>query len=57
VLTGADLLLAVADDWSVLARLDGFVLDGSTAIRAQGESLRTSAGAGLLIGVGAEYRF
>lgn len=57
VLTGADLLAAVADDWSLFAQVDGFVLDGSTAIRTAGQRLSASAGAGLLIGAGAEYRF
>lgn len=54
---GSDWLWRVSERWSLSVRVDGFWLDGATAIRSAGERLGTSAGAGVLLGVGAGCRF
>jgi hypothetical protein len=57
VVLGSDLLWHVNDHWSLSARADGFWLHGSTPIASAGERLGISAGAGVLLGLGAGYRF
>ncbi|MEY2930391.1 MAG: hypothetical protein RL033_1140 [Pseudomonadota bacterium] len=57
VVLGSDLLWHVNERWSLSARADGFWLHGSTPIDSAGERLGISAGAGVLLGLGAGYRF
>lgn len=57
VIWGTDWLWRVDERWCLSARVDGFWLDGATAIDSAGERLGTSAGAGMLLGLGAGYRF
>jgi hypothetical protein len=57
VILGTDWLWRVDERWCLSARVDGFWLDGATAIDSAGERLGTSAGAGALLGLGAGYRF
>ncbi len=54
---GGDLLWSLADSWLLSARADAFWLDGSTAIVSANRRLGAVAGAGLLLGLGAGYRF
>lgn len=54
---GGDLLWAVGKAWRLGARADVFWLDGSTAIVSAGQRLGAVAGAGLVLGLGAGYRF
>jgi len=54
---GADLVWPLSPTWSLSASADGFWLDGSTAITDAGERVATSAGAGMLLGLGAGARF
>lgn len=54
---GGDLLWAVSEVWRLGARADVFWLDGSTAIVSAGQRLGAVAGAGLVLGLGAGYRF
>jgi hypothetical protein len=57
VVLGSDLLWHVNERWSLSARADGFWLHGSTPIDSAGARLGISAGAGVLLGLGAGYRF
>lgn len=57
VVLGSDLLWHVNERWSLSARADGFWLHGSTPIDSAGQRLGISAGAGVLLGLGAGYRF
>jgi hypothetical protein len=57
VCLGADLSWRFAAPLLLSAGLDAFWLDGGTAIRAEGERLGTSAGAGFRLGLGAGYGF
>lgn len=57
VILGTDWLWRADERWCLSARVDGFWLDGATAIASAGERLGTSAGAGVLLGLGAGYRF
>lgn len=54
---GGDVLYALGERWQMVARADVFWLDGSTGIRSAGERIATSAGAGVLLGLGAGHRF
>jgi hypothetical protein len=54
---GSDVILPLSPGWALSARVDGFWLDGSTAITNAGERVATSAGAGILLGLGAGVRF
>jgi hypothetical protein len=54
---GADLLWPLSPTWVLSASVDGFWLDGSTVIHNAGERVATSAGAGILLGLGAGVRF
>jgi hypothetical protein len=54
---GADLIWPVSPSWALSASVDGFWLDGSTVITNGGERVATSAGAGILLGLGAGVRF
>jgi hypothetical protein len=54
---GGDLLYALGERWHVSARADLFWLDGSTGIRSAGERIAASAGAGVLVGLGAGHDF
>lgn len=54
---GSDLIWPLSTHWALSARVDGFWLDGSTTITNAGERLATSAGAGILLGLGAGVRF
>jgi len=54
---GADLIWPVSPSWALSASIDGFWLDGSTVITNGGERVATSAGAGILLGLGAGVRF
>ena len=57
VALGGDLLWALAGGWGVSARIDGFWLDGSSVITDAGERVAISAGAGILLGLGAGVQF
>jgi len=57
VLLGSDLLFPLSPTWAVSARVDGFWVDGSTVITNAGQPAATSAGAGILLGLGAGVRF
>jgi hypothetical protein len=57
VILGSDWLWQVDERWCLSARFDGFWLDGATAITSAGQRLGASAGAGVLLGLGAGYRF
>lgn len=57
VSVGGDLLWPIASRWLLSARADAFWLDGSTAIVSASQRLGTVAGAGLVLGLGAGYRF
>jgi hypothetical protein len=57
VALGADLGWSIADPWLLSARADVFWVDGSTVIEGGGRRLGESAGAGVLLGMGAGYRF
>jgi hypothetical protein len=52
-LAGGDLLVALGGPWALSMGADTFWLDGSTVIQGAGQRLATSAGAGVLFGVGA----
>jgi hypothetical protein len=54
---GGDLLVPLGGLWSLSGRADAFWLDGSTVIAAAGQRLATSAGTGVLLGVGAGFAF
>jgi hypothetical protein len=54
---GTDVLWPFSTSWAASARVDGFWLDGSTAITNAGERVATSAGAGIMLGLGASMRF
>jgi len=54
---GSDVLWPLSAGWALSARLDGFWLDGSTTITNAGERVAASAGAGILLGLGAGERF
>jgi hypothetical protein len=54
---GGDLLWPLGPAWAVSARVDGFWLDGSSVITDAGERVAVSAGAGILLGLGASVRF
>ncbi|HVZ31585.1 MAG TPA: hypothetical protein VG963_04120, partial [Polyangiaceae bacterium] len=54
---GADLLWPLGPAWALSARVDGFWLDGSSVITNAGERVAVSAGAGILLGLGASVRF
>jgi hypothetical protein len=54
---GGDLHWSMLDDWLLSARADAFWLDGSTVIVSAGERVGSAAGAGVLLGLGAGYRF
>jgi hypothetical protein len=51
-LAGGDLLVSIGGPWSLSAGADAFWLDGSTVIQGAGQRLATSAGAGVLLGLG-----
>jgi hypothetical protein len=57
VALGSDLLWPLGHGWGVSARLDGFWLDGSSVITDSGERVGVSAGAGILLGLGAGVQF
>jgi hypothetical protein len=57
VALGCDLIWPLSASWALSARVDGFWLDGSTSITNAGERVATSAGAGILLGLGASVRF
>jgi hypothetical protein len=54
---GTDLLWPLGPGWALSARVDGFWLDGSTVITDAGERVLVSAGAGILLGLGASAQF
>jgi hypothetical protein len=54
---GSDLLWPLAAGWGLSARIDGFWLDGSSVITDAGERVAVSAGAGILLGLGAGVQF
>jgi hypothetical protein len=54
---GSDLLWPLGSGWGVSARIDGFWLDGSSVITDAGQRVATSAGAGILLGLGAGVQF
>jgi hypothetical protein len=57
VALGSDLLWPLGSGWGVSARIDGFWLDGSSVITDAGERVAVSAGAGILLGLGAGVQF
>jgi hypothetical protein len=57
VALGSDLLWPLGSGWGVSARIDGFWLDGSSVITDSGQRVATSAGAGILLGLGAGVQF
>lgn len=57
VALGTDLLWPLGSGWGVSARIDGFWLDGSSVITDAGERVAISAGAGILLGLGAGVQF
>jgi hypothetical protein len=54
---GGDLVWSLGAPWLLSARADAFWLDGSTGILSAGQRVGASAGAGVLLGLGAGYRF
>ncbi|HEU4581786.1 MAG TPA: hypothetical protein VFS67_26200 [Polyangiaceae bacterium] len=54
---GGDLIWPLAAGWGLSARIDGFWLDGSSVITDAGERAAVSAGAGILLGLGAGVQF
>jgi hypothetical protein len=54
---GGDVLYALGEHWQMSARADVFWLDGSTGIVSAGERIAATAGAGVLLGLGAGHRF
>jgi hypothetical protein len=54
---GSDLLWPIAGRWLLSARADAFWLDGSTGIVSANQRIGAVAGAGLVLGLGAGYRF
>jgi len=54
---GSDLLWPLGSGWGVSARIDGFWLDGSSVITDAGQRVAVSAGAGILLGLGAGVQF
>jgi hypothetical protein len=54
---GGDLLWAISDPWVVSTRADVFWLDGSTVVTRVGQRLGATAGAGVMLGLGAGYHF
>jgi hypothetical protein len=54
---GGDLLWAIDEPWVVSTRADVFWLDGSTVVTRVGQRLGATAGAGVMLGLGAGYRF
>lgn len=56
VSVGGDLLWPVADAWLLSARADAWV-DGSTTIVSANQRIGALAGAGVVLGLGAGYRF
>jgi hypothetical protein len=57
VSVGGDLLWSLGDPWLLSAGADAFWLDGATAIVSAGERVGAAAGAGVLLALGAGYRF
>lgn len=57
VSVGADLLWSVGEPWLLSGGADAFWVDGSSAIRSAGERVGAVAGAGIVLGLGAGYRF
>jgi hypothetical protein len=54
---GGDLHVPLGADWLASARTDVFLLDGSSGIVSAGRRVGASVGAGLMLGLGAGYRF
>ena len=54
---GGDLQAPLGDAWLASARADVFMLDGSTGINSAGRRVAASVGAGVVLGLGAGYRF
>lgn len=54
---GSDLLWSITDEWLLSARADAFWVDGSTGIVSAEQRVASVAGAGLVLGLGAGYRF
>jgi hypothetical protein len=54
---GADLIWALDERWLLFSRADAFWLDGATAVVSAGERAGASAGAGVLLGLGAGRAF
>ncbi|HWO13481.1 MAG TPA: hypothetical protein VNN80_28465 [Polyangiaceae bacterium] len=54
---GGDLLYPLGEGWQLSARGDAFWLDGSTGITSTGQRIGATAGAGVLVGLGAGHRF
>jgi hypothetical protein len=54
---GGDLLWLISDPWLVSTRADVFWLDGSTVVTRVGQRLGATAGAGVMLGLGAGYLF
>jgi hypothetical protein len=54
---GADLGWSLSAPWLLSARADVFWVDGSTVIEGGGQRLGVSASLGMLLGLGAGYRF
>ena len=54
---GGDLLYPLGAGWQLSARGDAFWLDGSTGITSGGRRIAATAGAGVLLGLGAGHRF
>jgi hypothetical protein len=54
---GIDLLWPLGARWGLSARIDGFWLDGSSVITDAGDRVAVSAGAGILLGLGAGVQF
>lgn len=57
VALGSDLIWPLGSGWGVSARIDGFWLDGSSVITDAGQRVAISAGAGILLGLGAGVQF
>lgn len=54
---GGDLSYPLGERWQLSARADAFWLDGSTGIYSAGQLIGLTAGAGVLLGLGAGHRF
>lgn len=54
---GADLAWPLGERWLFSTRVDAFWLDGSTPIVSAGRRVAVAAGAGVLLGAGAGWRF